>query len=536
MRRRCEKMNPDDMEGTLPAGPFKHRKLGSENGKSEAKVRKRTTRGKLHKLVIMPLDILYMIYDGLNPRTFVALLYINRAFRDMISSSRGISIWIAKRKECLIPEPLPGLSELEWAILLLGQPICQVCASKSRTAQRNWTLQQWICEACCVNKEITFGDIQNKYANGITILSKNNTDLAEIAIQFDWWRSLSTWTYDRFSSLKISVIMTEVVDRGNSGILGTFLEQRKQETTVLRNRIRNGIDWITDEATPLLTSFVSPESKQWRELRPRVLDNLLDLRRKHVIEDSPLFCARRQLVFQAYLKYKHTLLPPKWLALPSYEAICLFQPITEKLVALESVRLTEDDFTEPIVRIQSQVQEWICDQRRKLTLEASNKTNALFDTLHKVHGIYAPETPIEDIFPGIHEFDLSKESYCNLAIAQIVLEFSDTAVLLVHLSGLDIREATADEMDERGDFFRCLTCAEGNVKYHDLNKHPTGPRFEILEGEDIREDNRKCWTCCRCNAHIESLATRREVKGHLLHEHGIMNANIPSDFAYGGRY
>ncbi|KAK7015847.1 hypothetical protein VNI00_019040 [Paramarasmius palmivorus] len=267
MRRRCEKMNPDDMEGTLPAGPFKHRKLGSENGKSEAKVRKRTTRGKLHKLVIMPLDILYMIYDVLNPRTFVALLYINRAFRDMISSSRGISIWIAKRKECLIPEPLPGLSELEWAILLLGQPICQVCASKSLTAQRNWTLQQWRCEACCVNKfvpiflcsksvgssnfvrEITFGDIQNKYANGITILSKNNTDLAEIAIQFDWWRSLSTWTYDRFSSLKISVIMTEVVDRGNSGILGTFLEQRKQETTVLRNRIRNGIDWITDEAT-----------------------------------------------------------------------------------------------------------------------------------------------------------------------------------------------------------------------------------------------------------------------------------------------
>ncbi|KAK7017973.1 hypothetical protein VNI00_018485 [Paramarasmius palmivorus] len=377
----------------------------------------------------------------------------------------------------------------------------------------------------------------------------------------------------------------------NSEKWETRNELGRVRVKAITNRIKD-MGYPADEASSVAKKFWVCKvltDRDWRKIQHEVMRRLCDLRRPRIADDSQPFVARRELVAQGYLDYKRTLAPREWLALPSHETICLFPPIIEKLIEPDSVQLSKADFMEPIRSIQDKVQEWIRDQERDITKQVFNRLDHLRTVLHRVLPSYA----VEDLLFKT-DFQRFEEHYRNLAIAQIAcmqcypqrvcttatvamrhlnnisscckmrsqlaenygsrsfnIEFSDAAVSLVQLSGLNIMTTTADEMDERGDFFRCLTCAEGDkelgrrwcvwtwrdcVKYHDFNQHPDGSRFEILAGEDIREDDRKCWTCCHCNAHIESLVTRSAVREHLKEAHWISNPRVPVDFAFAGRY
>jgi hypothetical protein len=52
-------------------------------------------------------------------------MQVNRAFYDLLSS-HAMATWTGMRAEFKIPDPLPGISEAEWAVLLLGELKCEV--------------------------------------------------------------------------------------------------------------------------------------------------------------------------------------------------------------------------------------------------------------------------------------------------------------------------------------------------------------------------------------------------------------------------
>ncbi|EEB89628.1 hypothetical protein MPER_12253 [Moniliophthora perniciosa FA553] len=105
---------------------------------------------KLSLLPTMPLDVLYVdhqIFGYLPPKSLLALIRVNRAFRETLLAPNTLSIWIATRKSCKAPDPLPGKTEVEWAQILFGNHYCQVCGA--RGAHRIvFLLQKRICYAC----------------------------------------------------------------------------------------------------------------------------------------------------------------------------------------------------------------------------------------------------------------------------------------------------------------------------------------------------------------------------------------------------
>ncbi|KAK1219729.1 hypothetical protein PQX77_017535 [Marasmius sp. AFHP31] len=118
--------------------------------------------------------------------------------------------------------------------------------------------------------------------------------------------------------------------------------------------------------------------------------------------------------------------------------------------------------------------------------------------------------------------------------------------------------AQASEMDERGEWYRCLRCTDGSfvgtwrecivhafeengtsspTKHEDI--HDQGrdnPVFQILTQEEARgmnlKDERECWSCAHCTVNAERLWTREVVVEHLRDEHRILELRAPQDFFY----
>ena len=60
------------------------------------------------------------------PRDFVSLMLVNHTTYNLLST-HAMATWTGMRAEYWIPDPLPGMSEAEWAVLLLGESKCEVC-------------------------------------------------------------------------------------------------------------------------------------------------------------------------------------------------------------------------------------------------------------------------------------------------------------------------------------------------------------------------------------------------------------------------
>ncbi|ESK89894.1 hypothetical protein Moror_809 [Moniliophthora roreri MCA 2997] len=562
------------------------------------------------KLGDMPFDIIYTISKDLDPRTFIALLQVNKSLWSMLFSTEGESIWVPKRKQYGIPDPLPGLSEMEWALIVIGDGRCQSCYDGGDTT-RNWILRPKLCGTCSDRRTISKDAIKEEYPMEIALLSKMNVNLSDILFGYQYWTYLSSGV-NSYDPDDVEQVLKEFLACADSQARVLFLEKRAADLDGLREHVNRTGTWIMNEENRMKMErrntrvraiqkrvirmgYSSWEAStvaqdfwdgakltrhEWRAIKGRVIQGVQALRRTYIAAKTPVYSERRRLVAQAYWEYRKGLLPPQWLALPSFETLCLFSGVSDMLIRPDSIQLTVDDFRIPIESVQVEVRSWMSDQRKEIVSLMSEYENKPIPILFGLRNIVHRLNGTRGLSLGIDRIEWSDDAdklaiilleckqcgkrctsadvtlrHLNSAVFGCKMrsnlaergnwhfEFSATAVLLVHLSGLDFRTATADIMDERGDFFICETCA-GSFTWRECITHECGseheqdtPRFQLLEGETrTLHDDRVCWTCSRCNSHMKSLVTRSTVKEHLPQEHGISSPRVPQDFAYAGPY
>jgi hypothetical protein len=101
--------------------------------------------GQLSLLPSMPMDILFQVFvflrfsvkvaNGLNPpkilsalppEDLLTLCSVNRSFRNHLLDRNATTVWKAARQRTSCPAPLEDFSELRWAKLVFGRPLCEV--------------------------------------------------------------------------------------------------------------------------------------------------------------------------------------------------------------------------------------------------------------------------------------------------------------------------------------------------------------------------------------------------------------------------
>ncbi|ESK89205.1 hypothetical protein Moror_5212 [Moniliophthora roreri MCA 2997] len=349
----------------------------------------------------------------------------------------------------------------------------------------------------------------------------------------------------------------------------------------------------------------TPLTKQsWASIKSTVLAEIRqDRMRRLLSDDTGILADRRRLVRRMLIEYKRVLTPKEWRHLPHVDTVCLLPAFRSLLVvpdgdsvteatlkvAFESLATEVNAWTQPVEDI---VAEDIDKHNDLLLLYKSHGTGLYHDDMDKVRPLFnMSEEEFEKLRPlsGRDSLELAMtvvectqcraswptfssgvrhachswyrhESDGERAPLELARRMDRVVMSLISQSGFDILTATADEMDDRGAFYKCL-----NTEVHDRDRpeanqefiatwrelisherkargyipryyyNPKTPqRYQILDDDASRTDERICWTCSHCNAHVEDLVTRAEVIEHIKSEHGITEPHVPDDFLCAG--
>ncbi|ESK84450.1 hypothetical protein Moror_6214 [Moniliophthora roreri MCA 2997] len=548
-----------------------------------------TDQNQTSLLCSMPLDIIFLICSFLPAKTLIELPKINRLFRATLLSTTGASVWITLRNSFRAPAPMPGMSELEWARLLWGGTHCQVCGTKG-VNRVDFILRKRICYACVKKKGIPRVAFKRRYPdadrvvldlvlptsggnrgarNGYYHCEEIEKVIQEIAL-CKRRKAKENYNQKRKQFLKEC---SEHASRCEEWVAEDRSRKAEEADNVRESRIRaiydrlrnmgyteddmQEVKWLqcVQRSTPL-------SEKSWDMISPDVFAVIRGYRTSRMLRDNDGILATRRKTFdKVFLDYKNKLQPKQWRTLPSIETMYLFQTVNEILVCPDSKTISEEKLSTTLETIQDEVDCWIrtlkrilaediaeaidmymCSSRRAEAPPPRTTSLDLAMTVIQCVQCYHYSSTLEAAVRHLHT-----SSCCEgdlLRVSQL-FRYSQvpTARLLVVKSGLDPQIATPDDMDEIGAFYQCLDCEHHDDSFvatwrDHIRSHTRWynvPQFRLLAEQESPKDERACWACGHCNAHINGLVTRADVLEHVKVTHHVSKTHVPQDFFYAGQ-
>ncbi|KAL0577261.1 hypothetical protein V5O48_004718 [Marasmius crinis-equi] len=331
--------------------------------------------------------------------------------------------------------------------------------------------------------------------------------------------------------------------------------------------------------------------RAWALMKNEVIEAVLDHRINRLLLSDPkadFVVARCDLITKAFYRYKCTLPPAKWreVPLPSMEATWLLPSMRAVITLPDDAVVTEETLAGPAESLEREIEQLMSILKsvistRHLDWASVNDKNPLWrdsaTVQMKCRGCHAVLSSVLTlvrhitgpcflksqmrISRNLFEGPLRMFAFFRSKAAQdLVYASSMSTTKQEKDSATGTKEASAlctthaDEMDERGMFFRCLECPG---EYHNKAwvgtwrecivhafeaKHekniggqgPEDPVFELVPVDEAKQpkDSRKCWACAHCTANAEELWTREVIIGHLRDVHKILEAHVPQDFFY----
>ncbi|KAJ8076070.1 hypothetical protein PM082_022053 [Marasmius tenuissimus] len=360
------------------------------------KNRSKAAEGNTGKPNLLPLDVLYIIFSLLPPRSLLALTYLNRIFRSILLSSETTFIWTRVRKSYEAPDPWEEMSEVQWVRLLFGDANCSLCRVKS-VRKIDFSLMTRVCLACVKANGISKVQLKRAYPDEHSLL----VDLVHptsISQRASYYRQR-----------EIDRVLERVRKCADEEELEAYVKERKAYLERLVAHANLCYEWIADEpnrktkevhlaiderfgaikARLREMNFVDQDievirddvevakgrpltERMWAQLKPRLAGVVFDSRVRRLLSDlcSPLsstayshvinspsgqtqppafLITRCDLIAQHYLSYKQSLPLLEWRKnmCPSVEAVwCL--PSMRKIIALpDGVDVTSETIQNP---------------------------------------------------------------------------------------------------------------------------------------------------------------------------------------------
>ncbi|KAK7034638.1 hypothetical protein VNI00_012280 [Paramarasmius palmivorus] len=296
-----------------------------------AKPRKR--RGaSLSMMVEQPIDIILTICQFIaTPRDFVSLMQVSHAFFNLLSS-HAIGKWTDLRAEFKTPDPLPGMSEVEWAMLLLGEP------RLGYERVSNWYYSREEVEK--VLKDLKRLRSKPYAATSAYLLSgRKSRDEKNNLYQhaWDWICDYKGREDDEVCGVRSNAIQQRLIELGYRE---THVEIISASVTFRKPKVVN--------------------DREWENIKEKVLDEMKDHRVQLVLQDPFVadFTTRSGLMRAAHTQFKKSLAPGTWINQPPIERISKFSRVLELLIAPDDVVWTTQDFVDAIESHRSDIEQW----------------------------------------------------------------------------------------------------------------------------------------------------------------------------------
>ncbi|KAL0057081.1 hypothetical protein AAF712_016295, partial [Marasmius tenuissimus] len=293
--------------------------------------------------------------------------------------------------------------------------------------------------------------------------------------------------------------------------------------------------------------------------------------------------SRCTLTNKWYISYKRSIVPSRWRELPFTSTGAVFcLPLVKQIIGLPDAvdvtagdvqnALTKEAFTEELSNILKTIkislslsqsdQIWppSSPQPDQLDLDAPTEDLAIVQAKCSTCGQVCSSihTFLQhlmglcymrlDVMLARKEFTSNhEESYMTVSCGSLFETRAALSLIEATFGKCRMRDVKADEMDDRGEWYQCLRCSEGEGSVgtwrecilhtfegdscgsipNTMHKSLRDPGFEILGHEDAERmglrDERKCWLCARCDVNVGELWTREMAEKHSKEEHQVWN-------------
>ncbi|KAG7087308.1 hypothetical protein E1B28_013285 [Marasmius oreades] len=499
------------------------KRLKKEQDDSEPQLRGKCTkivkprRGRLSLLPTMPLDILYMIFSYLPPKSLLALTQMNHVFRKTLLSPGTTFIWTGVRRSCKAPDPFPGMPEVNWARLLFGSTHCQECGHKG-VQTISFILQKRICCACVKNTGLTKNRFKHRYPG----VDKSVLDLI---IPTDGGQRNGHTSY--YSTSEIDRVLARINTCRNPEEVEQYKKERKDYLERLKVHDRACKDWVYADYARQVEDVVNVRAARFGAVKYRLVamgytdkdiegvrdhphvskDKLLtdhgwSMIKKEVTkavmyyrvlrlleEKTDATTSRCRLIAQAYADYKKSLQPEEWSLLPCIEAVWLLPSMAAVLALPDNVSVTESDLVGPAGSLPEETRAEI-DKLKSVIIFEYRFCDASwsFQPYRPYGGIELTEFHRGVAGDRLWSDPATVQARCDFCSALLTsvltllrhltgpckilkaragqsvfrfgfgISYSRASACLVWATGLDLTTATAHEMDDRGAFYHCLKC------------------------------------------------------------------------------
>ncbi|KAK7038803.1 hypothetical protein VNI00_010433 [Paramarasmius palmivorus] len=458
------------------------------------------------------------IFAYLPPKSLLALIRVNKAFRSALLAPDTRSIWKSTRESCNAPEPPLDMSEVDWARLLFGNHYCQICGAKGVHTIR-FVLRRRICNSCIRRTGVTKAGFQRLYPGedpsvldlvvaekaGQRVPDSQYYNRAEIDSVLEELRIRSgtiareQYIFGRKIHIEKTIAHDVSCREWNEQDVFVLGEDSK---AVAQARVKGvkqrllALGFMEEDAKgalwlPVVTIDKPLTNHSWAMIKAQVIEKATEHRFRRLLAAPPAsMTARIEVASQVYMEFKRSLTPIGWKYLPQVEWICQFPSIQKVMTYTENVPITPSDLKSALCTSKTDIDTWFnrTEQYAMNGIRCGDESVTAYGVdpqcLRSIPSDRAiiqfqcsicegpmKSSAFSSVDVGIRHVSgrCALKYYLSTILADPMEPFHDTPVFslpglaLVAASGLSMMKTSVDEMDDIGALYRCLACSSSFV-------------------------------------------------------------------------
>ncbi|KAK7028841.1 hypothetical protein VNI00_014854 [Paramarasmius palmivorus] len=456
----------------------------------------RGNAGKLSLLPTMPLDILFEILSNLPPKSLLALIDVNRAFRQTFAEP----IWTTLKREHEAPDLPPGvqISEVDWMRLLFGGTGCSMC--KAKGVRLDWVFRKRLCHKCLIPQSTPRKGFHVVFPGSFYRSNRDTILSLVVPTQLS-----GTVYYPRSEICKVAQELQQNESRekkkaDKAAAKDEYVKERKEYVNKLKEHKELCVQWMAGQIQKqnkdtgqimhtrieevkkrvLAMGYTDPDAnaatymncvcrptplteRSWKMIESEVIRGIDSARMTTVLAAKPQFFRDRcNTVSRVYIDSLKSLPPNEWLQYPNTKMVFLLAPINGILTRLEEETVTEADFRAALETeaFRKSVADWKKMHRDHVLKhwKHSDSGRDNFYNLATTHiNCYHCRFPgtFDEVIRHVYGPSCDEPHHLDSVGTIIPYRFNWIVVALVKASGLDPAMTTAAEMDEKGLWYRC---------------------------------------------------------------------------------
>ncbi|PPQ63468.1 hypothetical protein CVT24_005000 [Panaeolus cyanescens] len=319
-------------------------------------MRQAKMKGKLSRLMDMPVDILFEVFGLLHPTDLLNLSRTSKSYRAFLTARASANLWrVSFRNVEGAPDPFEDMSFPAWAYLLFVDRchFCDVGHSKI-----DWTFKLRACTMCAHEiLNVTHTEVPTS-VHPRSVAARVFRDKIHINLCQEWDSNRAVITPKSLKADRISTIKSKLRELGWGDDALNYVERSVAlQNVVSKPEKLTDEDW--EDIGPFITNHLNDRVRQGMSFNLRV--------KAPMAVHKPWEEDRKILAAQFWKEYKSVYYPSR-MDLPSGLEFVSMKPVADIVGCPRNVAVTPESFHHLMPILPGLLEEW-CQKWRKYSYQ-----------------------------------------------------------------------------------------------------------------------------------------------------------------------